>query len=52
MLSTLAVGLAGAFELTARQKYCALLVDEPHQLAAYQASFAVVFNVGKLVAPR
>ena len=52
MLSTLAVGLAGAFELTARQKYCALLVDEPQQLVAYQASFAVVFNVGKLVAPR
>ncbi len=51
MLSTLVVGLASAFELTARQKYCALLVEEPQQLAPYLTSFAVVFNVGKLVGP-
>ena len=49
--STLMVGIAGAFELTARNKYCSLLVDEPEQLAGYLASFSVVFNVGKLVGP-
>ncbi len=51
LLSTLVVGLASAFELTARNKYCALLVDEPAQLAPYLTSFSVVFNVGKLVGP-
>jgi len=51
LLSTLAVGLASSFELTARNKYCALLVDEPAQLAPYLTSFSVVFNVGKLVGP-
>ncbi len=51
LFSTLLVGIAGAFELTARNKYCSLLVDEPEQLASYLASFSVVFNVGKLVGP-
>ncbi|MDP6193719.1 MAG: MFS transporter, partial [Prochlorococcaceae cyanobacterium ETNP18_MAG_1] len=51
LTSTLLVGIAGAFELTARNKYCALLVDEPRQLAPYLTSFSVVFNVGKLVGP-
>lgn len=51
LLSTLVVGLASAFELTARNKYCALLVDKPAQLAPYLTSFSVVFNVGKLVGP-
>ena len=49
--STLMVGIAGAFELTARNKYCSLLVEEPKQLAGYLTSFSVVFNVGKLVGP-
>jgi hypothetical protein len=43
--------VASAYELTARSKYCALLVDEPAQLAPYLTSFAVVFNLGKLVGP-
>ena len=51
LLSTLLIGIASTFELTARSKYCALLVDEPGQLAPYLASFSVVFNVGKLVGP-
>ena len=51
LLSTLLVGVASSYELTARNKYCALLVDEPDQLAPYLASFSVVFNVGKLVGP-
>ena len=49
--STLLVGIAGAFELTARNKYCSLLVEDPQDLAGYLASFSVVFNVGKLVGP-
>ena len=49
--STLLVGIAGAFELTARNKYCSLLVEDPDHLAGYLASFSVVFNVGKLVGP-
>jgi len=51
LLSTLLVGIASTYELTARNKYCALLVDEPEQLAPYLASFSVVFNVGKLLGP-
>ncbi|MEB3235376.1 MAG: MFS transporter [Cyanobacteriota bacterium] len=51
LLSTLLIGIASTFELTARSKYCALLVDRPEQLAPYLASFSVVFNVGKLVGP-
>ena len=51
MLSTLLVGVSSSYELTARNKYCALLVEEPEQLAPYLASFSVVFNVGKLVGP-
>ena len=51
LFSTLLVGIAGAFELTARNKYCSLLVEEPGELAGYLASFSVVFNVGKLVGP-
>ena len=51
LFSTLGVGLASAYELTARNKLCALLVDEPAQLGPYLTSFSVVFNVGKLVGP-
>ena len=51
LLSTLLVGIASAYELTARNKYCALLVDHADQLAPYLTSFSVVFNVGKLVGP-
>jgi len=51
LLSTLGVGLASAYELTARNKLCALLVDGPDQLGPYLTSFSVVFNVGKLVGP-
>ena len=51
LLSTLLVGIASAYELTARNKYCALLVEGPQQLAPYLTSFSVVFNVGKLVGP-
>lgn len=51
LASTLLVGIAGAYELTARNKYCALLVDDNAQLAPYLTSFSVVFNVGKLVGP-
>lgn len=51
LLSTLLVGVSSSYELTARNKYCALLVDEPEGLAPYLASFSVVFNVGKLVGP-
>lgn len=51
LLSTLLVGVASSYELTARNKYCALLVEEPGRLAPYLASFSVVFNVGKLVGP-
>ncbi len=51
LLSTLLVGVASTYELTARNKYCALLVDGPEQLAPYLTSFSVVFNVGKLVGP-
>jgi MFS family permease len=48
--STLLVGIAGAYELTARNKYCSILVG-PKQLGSYLSSFSVVFNVGKLVGP-
>jgi len=51
LLSTLLIGIASTFELTSRNKYCALLVDEPEELAPYLVSFSVVFNVGKLVGP-
>ena len=51
LLSTLVVGIASSYELTARNKYCALLVEEPGQLAPYLTSFSVIFNVGKLVGP-
>lgn len=51
LLSTLGVGTASTYELTARNKYVALLVDEPEQLGPYLASFSVIFNVGKLVGP-
>ena len=51
LTSTLLMGIAGAYELTARNKYCALLVEDPRQLAPYLTSFSVVFNVGKLVGP-
>ncbi|MFM7264491.1 MAG: MFS transporter [Cyanobium sp.] len=51
LLSTLLVGLASTYELTARNKYCALMVERPDQLAPYLTSFSVVFNVGKLVGP-
>jgi len=51
LTSTLLVGIASAYELTARNKYCALLVETPDQLAPFLTSFSVVFNVGKLVGP-
>jgi MFS family permease len=51
LLSSLLSGVASSYELTARNKYTALLVDRPEQLAPYLASFSVVFNVGKLVGP-
>lgn len=51
LISTLMVGVAGAFESTARNKYCALIVDEPEDLIRYLTSFSVVFNTGKLVGP-
>lgn len=51
LLSTLLVGAASTYELTARNKYTALLVEDPEQLGPYIASFSVVFNVGKLVGP-
>ena len=51
LLSTLVVGISSSYESTARNKYCALLVDEPEQLAPYLTSFSVIFNVGKLVGP-
>jgi MFS family permease len=51
LLSTLLVGVASTYELTARNKYSALLVEDPEQLGDYLASFSVVFNVGKLVGP-
>jgi len=51
LLSTLLVGVASSYELTARNKYSALLVEDPAQLGRYIASFSVVFNVGKLIGP-
>ena len=51
LLSTLGIGTASAYELTARNKYVALLVEEPEQLGPYLTSFSVIFNVGKLVGP-
>ena len=51
LCSTHLVGIAGAYELTARNKYCSILVEEPDKLAGYLTSFSVVFNVGKLVGP-
>lgn len=51
LLSTLLVGAASTFELTARNKYTALLVQDPERLGPYIASFSVVFNVGKLLGP-
>ena len=51
MLSSLLAGVASTYELTARNKYTALLVEKPTELAPYLASFSVVFNVGKLVGP-
>ncbi|MFZ9215645.1 MAG: MFS transporter [Vulcanococcus sp.] len=51
LLSTLGIGIASSYELTARNKYVALLVDEPEELGPYLASFSVIFNVGKLVGP-
>ena len=51
LASTLGVGIASAYELTARNKYCALLVEKPDELGSYLTSFSVVFNVAKLVGP-
>ena len=39
LCSTLLVGIAGAYELTARNKYCSILVEQPEQLAGYLTSF-------------
>ena len=51
LASTLGVGIASAYELTARNKYCALLVERPDELGSYLTSFSVIFNVAKLVGP-
>ena len=51
LLSTLLIGAASTYELTARNKYTALLVEKPEALGPYIASFSVVFNVGKLLGP-
>lgn len=50
-LSTLLGGVASTYEMTARNKYTALLVDRPEDLPAYLTSFSIVFNVGKLLGP-
>ena len=49
--SSALIGVASSFEITARSKYCALLVPDPEQLAGYLTSFSVVFNIGKLIGP-
>lgn len=51
LLSTLSGGVASTYELTARNKYTALLVDRPEDLPPYLTSFSIVFNVGKLLGP-
>ncbi|MEB3324608.1 MAG: MFS transporter [Cyanobacteriota bacterium] len=51
LLSTLAGGVSNTFELTARNKYTALLVARPEELPPYLTSFSIVFNVGKLLGP-
>lgn len=51
MLSTLLGGVASTYELTARNKYTALLVAHPEDLPPYLTSFSIVFNVGKLLGP-
>jgi MFS family permease len=51
LISTLLGGVASTFELTARNKYTALLVDRSEELSPYLASFSIVFNVGKLLGP-
>lgn len=51
LLSTFLGGVASTYELTARNKYTALLVDRPEDLPSYLASFSIVFNVGKLLGP-
>lgn len=51
LLSTLLGGVASTYELTARNKYTALLVERPEDLPAYLTSFSIVFNVGKLLGP-
>jgi hypothetical protein len=51
LLSTLLGGVASTYELTARNKYTALLVERPEDLPAYITSFSIVFNVGKLLGP-
>ena len=51
LFSTLVVGIASTYELTARNKYCALVVKRPEHLGQFLSSFSVVFNVSKLVGP-
>ncbi len=51
LMSTLLGGVASTYELTARNKFTALLVDRPEDLPPYLASFSIVFNVGKLLGP-
>lgn len=51
LLSTLLGGVASTYELTARNKYTALLVERPEDLPGYLTSFSIVFNVGKLLGP-
>ncbi|MFM9088248.1 MAG: MFS transporter [Cyanobium sp.] len=51
MLSTLLGGVTSTYELTARNKYTALLVERPEDLPPYLTSFSIVFNIGKLLGP-
>lgn len=51
LLSTLLGGVASTYELTARNKYTALLVDRAEDLPPYLTSFSIVFNLGKLFGP-
>jgi hypothetical protein len=51
LLSTLLGGVASTYELTARNKYTALLVERAEDLPGYLTSFSIVFNVGKLLGP-
>ncbi len=46
LASTLLMGIASAYELTARNKYCALLVDDPRTLAPTSPAFRLFSMLG------